>query len=119
MRRGEEPDDASSLGEFFGGPDDGRPVVLEPGWPRPDVIGHRDWPGDGYVWNYDQGRFEWKTNAMKEIAVTEKVEGDEPGRSVDRVANAIMSYGAIAALVGVFCYGLVLSAREIVRVLTQ
>lgn len=56
----------SPLGVFFGGPDDGKPVVLQPDWPRPDVIGHRDWPGgDGYVWNYHVGRFEWKTNAMR------------------------------------------------------
>lgn len=56
--------EGNDCGVFFGGPDDGKPVVLQPGWPRPDVIGHRDWPGDGYVWNYHLNRFEWKADAM-------------------------------------------------------
>jgi hypothetical protein len=49
---------------YFGGPEDGKPVVFEPGFdPRdtdifPHHIGHRAWSGH-YEYNEERHRYEW------------------------------------------------------------
>lgn len=59
------PPEKRTLGVFFGGPNDGKPVELKAGWPRPDVIGNTAWGDDGYVWNTEHTRFEWKINGLR------------------------------------------------------
>lgn len=43
---------------YFGGPLDGEPVELEPGWPAPDEISHVGWSGH-YRQMPEQKRYEW------------------------------------------------------------
>ncbi len=59
----EPRDDAPTDLTYYGGPCDGEDVVLEPGWPPPDQIGHLIWTGR-YILNASKHRYEWTEEPM-------------------------------------------------------
>lgn len=48
---------------YFGGPLDGEPFVLEPGFPPPDEEGHEDWTGH-YAMEPEAKRYAWVAKPM-------------------------------------------------------